>query len=327
MNGRLPFDRWFPAVSATLLLLFSLSSFARAEAPMAKAQAPGFYRMMLGNFEVTALCDGSIDVDVKLLKNTSEPEIRNLLARSFAGYPKMPTVVTAYLVNTGSKLLLVDSGMGKGEVPTLGELVNSMKASGYDPAQVDAVLITHLHGDHIGGLLDSTGKPVFPKAVVYAAREESDYWLSTTKAERAPAGPKRIFEMARKVSAPYLAEGRWKTFENGDTPFPGIKAIVVPGHTPGHTLFNVSSDGSSLLITGDTVHNMAIQFTRPDVAIDFDVDSKRAVKVRRALFRDVANHKTLIAGQHLPFPGIGHIRAEGKGSCTWVPIEYSPIVK
>lgn len=327
MNGRFPFDRRFLAAPTTLLLLFFLSSFVRAEAPMAKAQAPGFYRMMLGDFEVTALCDGFIDVDVKLLKNTSDPEIKSLLARSFAGYPKMPTVVNAYLINTGAKLVLVDTGMGKREAPTLGELVNSMKASGYDPAQVDAVLITHLHGDHIGGLLDSAGKPVFPKAVVYVAREENDYWLSAAEEEKAPAGPKRVFRMAREVSAPYLAEGSWRTFENGDMPFPGIKAIVVPGHTPGHTLFNVSSGGSSLLITGDTVHNMAIQFTHPGVAINFDVDSKRAVKVRRALFRDAANHKTLIAGQHLPFPGIGHIRAEGKGSYTWVPIEYSPIAK
>jgi glyoxylase-like metal-dependent hydrolase (beta-lactamase superfamily II) len=292
---------------------------------MVRTQAPGYYRMMLGQFEVTALYDGSVELDANLLKNAPEKEVQKLLSSMFAGYPKMQTSVNAYLINTGSKLVLVDAGAGKVFGPTLGKAIQNLKASGYDAAQVDAVMITHMHGDHVGGLLDAAGLPAFPNAVVYLSQAENDFWLSLASEEKAPAEYKKFFKMARDMAAPYIALGKWRTFGNGDAPVPGVKAVPIPGHTPGHTAYEISGGKESLLITGDMIHCMAVQLPRPDVAVDFDTDKKEAVSVRLALFKSAAERKALIAGMHLPFPGIGRIRADGKNVYTFVPVEYAPI--
>ncbi|HLA34360.1 MAG TPA: MBL fold metallo-hydrolase, partial [Rhodocyclaceae bacterium] len=150
------------AVAAIGALAFA--PIAEAGAPQLKTQVPGYYRQMVGAAEITALFDGTIDLDAKLLKNASPAEIQRLLARMFAAAPKLQTGVNAFLINTGSRLVLVDTGAAKLFGPTLGQVAANLKASGYEPSQVDAVLITHLHGDHMGGLIDGEGKPSFPNA-------------------------------------------------------------------------------------------------------------------------------------------------------------------
>jgi len=306
------------------LFLVGFSGNVSAEAPMAKYQAPGFYRMMLGQFEITALYDGFIDVDVNVMRNAPETEIRALLDRMSLAVSKMQTPVNAYLVNTGSKLILIDAGSGSAMGPTLGQIPKNLGAAGYSPDQVDCVLITHMHGDHVPGLLDSAGKPVFPKATVLVSKQENDYWLSSTEMGKAAPEWRKAFEVARTVSAAYSSLGKWSTFESGQL-FPGIKATVMPGHTPGHTIFEISSDNQSLMILGDTVHNMAVQFARPDVAFAFDTDSTKAIPVRKALFKQLAESKSLAAGMHLPFPGIGRVLPNGEGGYLWAPVEFSPI--
>ena len=313
-----------PAALAGILIFFGPVICLRAEAPAVGTQAPGYYRMMIGQFEVTALFDGSVDLDIKLLRNVSAAEIETLLARMFVGFPKMQTSVNAYLINTGSKLILIDAGGGKVLGAALGNILPNLQSAGYNPAQIDAVLITHMHGDHIGGLLDAEKNPAFPNAAVYVPKAESNHWLSAEEAAKASEGAQRTFKLAQIVSAPFIAQKKWQTFES-DTPlFPGVKPAAIPGHTPGHTAFEISSGNQSLLIIGDMVHSMAVQFSRPDVAIDFDVDPKKAVSVRNELFKSAAEGKTLIAGMHLPFPGIGRLRADGDNAYTWVPIQYSP---
>ena len=308
------------ALSCVLLLLGVLSA-VHAEAPMAKTQAPGYYRMMLGQFEITALYDGYTGLDRKLLHNAPETEIRSLLSRMFITSTQMETAVNAYLINTGSKLVLVDAGAARVFGPTLGNVLKNLRASGYDPSQVDAILITHLHGDHMGGLLDDTGKPAFIKATIYVSKAENNFYLSPAIAEKAPTDMQPYFKMARDIAAPYIALGKWKTFEDGNLPIPGIKAIAIPGHTPGHTAFEVSSGDLTLLIWGDLVHSMAVQFSNPDVSIDFDTDQKQAVATRKELFKSVAG-RTLVAGMHLPFPGIGRVQADGDNRYFWVPIQF-----
>ena len=317
-----------PAIFAALFLLV-LPSVLRAEALMVRTQAPGYYRLMLGQFEVTALLDGCVELDASLLRNASDAEIQTLLAGRFIDNPhKIPTSVNAYLINTGPKLILIDAGGGNLCGPAMGSLSQNLKASGYQPDQIDAVFITHLHPDHADGLLDPAGKPAFPKATVYVSKPESDYWLSTADPQEVPPEFRQHMEgaikLVRKVAAPYIAADRWKTFSGADLPIAGLRAVPIPGHTPGHTAYEVTSGDQSLLVIGDMVHCAAVQFPRPDVAVSFDSDPKQAVASREALFRRVAAAKTLIAGMHIPFPGLGHLRADGTNAYTWVPVEHSP---
>ena len=275
------------------------------------------------------MLDGIVDLDAALLKNISENGSRLILKRAMIDDPhKILTATNAYLINTGVKLVLVDAGGGTA-FPGLGHLLENLKASGYKPEDVDAVVITHLHPDHVGGLSDAKGKLVFAKAVVYVAKAENDYWLSASEPE-VPAAYKEHLKKARQqvrnIAKPYLDSNRWRTFEEGKLPILGVKAVAIPGHTPGHTAYEIQSGGQTLLIIGDMVHIGAVQFARPDAAVSFDSDSKLAVATREALFHRVADGKTFVADMHVAFPGIGRLRSDGKDTYTWVPIEYLPAV-
>ena len=305
--------------------LMGLAPLAQAEAPRVATQVPGYYRAQLGQFEITALFDGALELDTKLLRNASATDLQRLLSRMFVGNPKMQTAVNAYLINTGSNLVLVDAGAAKLFGPSLGYVLQNMKAAGYEPAQVDTVVITHLHGDHIGGLNDANGQPLFTKAKILVAQADSDFWLSQKIADAAPAEVQPFFKMARDSAAPYLAAGQWKTFTEGSVLVPGIQAVKAHGHTPGHTAYAVESSGQKLLIWGDLVHAHAVQFAKPGVSIEFDIDQKQAIATRRSILKAMAASKSLVAGMHLPFPGIGHVRADGKDRYSWVPIEFAPL--
>jgi glyoxylase-like metal-dependent hydrolase (beta-lactamase superfamily II) len=307
--------------------LINLASFVQAEAPKVQTQVPGYYRTQLGQFEITALYDGAIELDTKLLKNVKTTDLDRLLARMFVGNPKIQTAVNTYLINTGKNLVLVDTGAAKLFGPSLGFVVENMKASGYDPAQVDTVIITHLHPDHMGGLNDGGGQPLFTNANILVSQADNDFWLSEKVADAAPEAMEPFFKMARDSAAPYLTSGKWATFTDGSMLVPGIQAVKANGHTPGHTAYAVQSDGQKLLIWGDLVHAHAVQFARPSVSIEFDVDQKQAIATRRNIMLMAASNKFLVAGMHLPFPGIGHVRSEGKGSYSWVPIEFTPLAK
>ncbi|MCX7170141.1 MAG: MBL fold metallo-hydrolase [Proteobacteria bacterium] len=309
-------------LAVSLILALVPLAPACADAPLARTQVPGYYRTQLGQFEITALYDGNIDLDTKLLKNIDDNDLQRMLARMFVGNPKMQTAVNGYLINTGKHLVLVDTGAAKHFGPTLGFMLQNLKAAGYKPAQVDTVILTHLHPDHIGGLNDAKGQPVFPKATIYVAQADSDFWLSQQVADAAPAEVRPFFKMARDIAAPYLARKRWQPFNEGSILVPGIQAVKASGHTPGHTAYAVESAGQKLLIWGDLVHAHAVQFARPDVAIEFDIDPQQAVATRRAILQAMAESKSLVAGMHLPFPGIGHVRLDNEGSYSWVPAEF-----
>lgn len=315
--------RHFAAFAFALTMCFA--SVAQAEAPLVPTQVPGYYRMQLGRFEVTALYDGAIELDTQLLYDARPADLQRLLSRMFVGNPKMQTAVNAYLVNTGRNLVLVDTGAAKLFGPRLGYVLQNLKAAGYEPAQVDTVVITHLHGDHMGGLNDAEGRPLFAKAKILVSQTDNDFWLSQKVADAAPAQFQRFFKMARDVAAPYLASGQWQTFTDGAVLVPGMQAVKANGHTPGHTAYAVESDGQKLLIWGDLVHAHAVQFAKPGVSIEFDTDRKQAVATRRAIMKAMAASQSLVAGMHLPFPGIGHVRAEGKASYSWVPVEFAPL--
>lgn len=313
---------------AICLVVAGLMATARGEGPQVHRQAPGYYRMLLGQFEVTALLDGHLEIDTALLRNISESEIQSLLTRAFLNDPhKVPIASNAYLVNTGSQVILVDAGSGQAVTPQVGQLIENLRASGYTPEQVDVVLLTHLHADHFGGLLDAEGQPAFPKATVYLSQVEYDTWTSAAMAEEVPPEFRdyvvQIQKLVQRAADAY--QGHWKTFAGSELPVSGVTARPDPGHTPGHTAYEITSEGQSLLILGDTIHCAAVQFPRPDAAVMFDSDTAQAVTSRMDLFRRVAGGKTLLAGMHLAFPGLGRLRSEGPNSFAWVPLDFAPL--
>jgi glyoxylase-like metal-dependent hydrolase (beta-lactamase superfamily II) len=318
--------RWLRKGIAALagsLLMLSFSCVAQAGAPQVKTQAPGFYRMMLGDFEVTALFDGTLDLEPKkLLTNTTQAQVGKLLDRGFEK-DAVPTSVNGYLINTGSKLVLVDTGAGGLFGPTLGNLQANLKAAGYQPEQVDDVLITHMHGDHVGGLVQD-GKLVFPNATIHAGQEDADFWLNKANLEKASAEMKGFFQGAMASLNPYVEAGKFKGMKGGTELLSGIRAVPAHGHTPGHNIYVVESRGQKLVLWGDLMHVAAVQFAQPQITISFDVDSKPAAVERKKAYADAAKGRYLVGSAHLPFPGLGHVRAEGKGY-VWVPVDYQQV--
>lgn len=294
---------------------------SHAEAPQQKTQAPGYYRMMLGDFEITALSDGTVDLPVDQLLSGARPgQVQRALKRAYLGVP-LETSVNAYLINTGTRLVLIDTGAAGLFGPTLGKLSANLKAAGYLPEQVDEVYITHLHPDHVGGLL-ADGKAAFPNATLRFDQHDADFWLSNDRMTKAPDDAKGFFVGAMSAVKPYQEAGRLKTFSGTTELVPGVRAEPAPGHTPGHTFYVVESRGQKLVIWGDMMHVAAVQFPDPSVVIKFDVDSKAALPQRRKAFADAARQGYYVAIAHVSFPGIGRLRAEGKGY-AWVPVNYS----
>ncbi|QXI18832.1 MBL fold metallo-hydrolase [Pseudomonas hamedanensis] len=309
--------------AAALAVVLATSS-AMAQAPQVGTQAPGYFRLAVGDYEVTALFDGYNDLSPKLLQGMSQSQIRALLARRSIETSGVQTAFNAFLVNTGKQLILVDTGAGQCIGATAGQLSANMQAAGYKPEQVDTILLTHLHLDHVCGLVDAKKQPLFANATVYAAQAEADYWLDAAALAKASAGAKAFFQIAQDSTAPYVAAGRFKTFAAGQSPLPGlVEATLEAGHTPGSTTYRFTSQQQSIVFMGDLVHNLAVQFLHPEVSIGFDVNSQQAINSRQAVFSAAAASKTWVTAAHLPFPGIGHIAAEGK-HFQWVPVEYGP---
>ena len=309
------------ASRASLALVLAVSALAsQAAAPQLKNQAPGFYRMMLGDFEVTALSDGTLAFPVDtLLTHTTKAKVGEALAKNFETSPVQGSV-NAYLINTGAKLVLVDAGAAGLFGPTLGRLADNLKAAGYQPEQVDEIYLTHMHPDHVGGLM-AGDKLAFANAVVRADRREAEFWLSPTNLDKAPADAKDFFKGAAASLDPYVAAGRFKPFAGDTDLVPGIRAMAAPGHTPGHTVYVVESQGKKLVLWGDLMHVAAVQFSDPSVTIQFDVDGKAAAVQRKRAYAEAAKGGELIGAAHLSFPGLGHLRAEGKGY-RFVPVDY-----
>jgi glyoxylase-like metal-dependent hydrolase (beta-lactamase superfamily II) len=297
-----------------------LAGTAHAEAPQVKTQ-PGYYRMMLGDFEVTALSDGTVALPVDtLLTNTTKAHTTQVLAREHLAAP-LETSVNAYLINTGSELVLIDAGAGTLFGPTLGKLAASLKAAGYLPEQVDEVFLTHMHADHVGGLV-ADGKRVFTNATVRADQRDADFWLSKDNLDNAPADAKGFFQGAQASLLPYVAAGKFQPFSGNSELTHGIKVVETFGHTPGHTTYVVESKGQKLVLWGDLMHVAAVQFPEPAVTIAFDSDSKSAAVQRQRAYADAAKGGYVIGAAHLSFPGLGRLHADGKGY-RFAPVNYS----
>lgn len=297
------------------------SQMAGAAAPQLKTQAPGFYRMTLGDFEVTTILDGTMNLDVtSLLTNTTPGLVDALLTKQHLKSP-VETSVNTFLINTGSKLVLIDTGAGSLFGPTVGQFLTNLKAAGYSPEQIDEVCITHMHGDHLGGL-SKNGQRTFPNAVVHVDKADADYWLSKANMDKAPADGKGGFQSAMAAMKPYQDAGKFQPLAGASQVVPGIRTVAAHGHTPGHSLYSVESKGQKLVLWGDLLHVAAVQFPQPSVTIRFDSDSPAARTQREKALADAATQGYWVGIAHVPFPGIGHVNAEGKGY-VWTPVNYS----
>jgi len=312
-----------PSAAALAFAAFGLVTAARAAAPMAKTQAPGFYRFSVGSFEVTAISDGTVKLPMNKLLTSVKPEkVEAAFKRAYLA-PDDETSDNCYLVNTGTKLVLIDTGAAGLFGPTLGKLQANLKAAGYQPEQVDEIYITHIHPDHVGGLI-ANGAIAFPNATLRIDKADVDFWLDEAKMKAAPEASKGFFQGAMASVNPYVAAKKLSTFTGATELVPGVRAEPSHGHTPGHTTYIVESDGQKLELWGDLMHAAAVQFPDPSVTIQFDTDSKAAAAARKSAYADAAKKGYLVGITHVSFPGVGHLRAAANGKgYDWFPLNYS----
>jgi glyoxylase-like metal-dependent hydrolase (beta-lactamase superfamily II) len=316
------------AATTAALSLGLTPSEIRAAAPPAGKQAPSFYRYKVGDFEVTQIADGARTFPMPDQFVVNQKKDDALAAAEAAYIPKgqVTIVFNPMVVNTGSKLVVIDTGNGLGAFDqskgAVGQMNANMKAAGLDPAAVDIVVISHFHGDHIGGLKAADGKLVYPNAEIKVPAAEWAFWTDDANAAKANGFNKGQFPNVKKM-LDGLGDKVTK-YDAGKEVAPGITSIATPGHTPGHASFAVQSGSGKLLVQSD-VTNIPIFVDHPDWHIVFDNDPALAQSTRHKFFDMAAAEKALVAGYHFWFPSVGHIEKAGAGY-RLVPVTWNPSI-
>jgi glyoxylase-like metal-dependent hydrolase (beta-lactamase superfamily II) len=315
------------AVAASAATALSPLKPSFAAAPPAGKQAPSLYRYKVGSLECTQIADGIAQFPMAegFIKNATKEEINKALAAAYLPPDKMTVFFNPMVVNTGTKLVVIDTGYGpdvynqsKG---VRGQFVPNLMAAGYDPKAVDVVIISHFHPDHVNGLVGPTGGSAFPNAEIMVPAAESAYWMDDGNMSQAKGGLADAFKNNRRVMGAVAKQ--ITKYEWNKEIAPGITAIPTVGHTPGHTSFVLSSGGSKLLVQSDVTNNPFLFVRNPGWHVAYDMDGNKAEDTRRKFYDMAAAEKALIAGFHFPFPSLGYVEKRGTGF-ELVPLSWMP---
>lgn len=294
--------------------------------PMADEQVPAAYRFKVGGFECTVISDGPLKLGTftaELFKGISQERIDEIVAANFLDKNDLTVDQNALVVNTGSKLVLIDTGMGFRKIygPRTGHLLANLRGAGIDPASIDVVALSHAHPDHVWGLVGEDGKPNFANAQIHIAQADLEYWTDEAKLSDAALG--HYIGPIRDALLPL--RDRIAFLKDGQEVMTGMQALSTPGHTVGHASFVISSQGSSIVYIGDLAHRPLLQMENPCAEFARDTDPKQGVSSRLRMFDMVANGKIPIIAYHFPWPGIGHVAKNGD-KYRYVAIEMQTVL-
>lgn len=286
------------------------------------SQPSGLYHLAIGDILVTAVNDGTFQASFDLIAGIERAECERIERAAFRPIPPKMTM-NAFLLQLADRLVLIDCGCGTSMGPTLGMVCRNLAGMGVTPADIDTILVTHMHPDHVNGLVDGNNEAVFPNAELLVNEKELGFFLDPDSPSRSPDGePQDFFPNFRRVSKPYM--GRIRTIKDGPV-LPGVTAITQPGHTPGQTGWIVESGGDAVMIWGDVVHMPNLQFTAPEAGTTLDIDREQAVATRRRTLDMVSADRLRVAGIHMDFPAFGHVERRGSGY-AFVPELWRAVV-
>ncbi len=294
---------------------------SEAAAPMATSQAPGFYRYKIGDLQVTAINDGFFKRPLDgLIRNAEVSAVQKSLEEAGRPTDGLTIPFTTLVVNDGKKLTLIDTGNGNSGAPTSGTWMSNFRAAGFAPEQVDAIVISHFHGDHINGLRLKEGAAVFTNAEIHVPEPEWAFWMDDSKMAAAPDAMKGAFQNVRRVFEPLKAG--IKQYKPGAEVVTGVNSIAAHGHTPGHCTFVI---GGKLLALSDTANHPDLFVRNPSWQLVFDMDGAASEATRRKMLDMAIADKLQVAFYHAPFPATGNIVKDGSGY-RMLPVAWSPAV-
>src|ERR1700704_470201 len=292
---------------------------ARGAAPPAGKQVAGFYRYKVGDIEITVVTDGvnRFKLPDDMVSNVKRDEVQAALSAAHVEPGMFYNPYNPVVVNTGSKLVLIDTGVGEAANNTskgqIGQLLTNLAAAGYDPKAFDAVIISHYHGDHVNGLLKADNSLAFPNAEILVPAKEHKFWMDDGEMSRAPKGRMEgLFKNNRRVFAGEVMK-RLRTYEEGRDVVPGITAVGTHGHSWGHNSHIVASGSSKVYVQADVTHVPFLFVRNPGWHPMNDQDRGRAGAPRRKVYDMLVAEKMLVQGFHYPFPALAHVEKTASG--------------
>jgi len=290
--------------------------------PSGPVTEPDIFSFKMGDAEAFVIHDGFLSlpaIQPMFVPEAKPAELQELLKKKFLPTDSFSVSLNVLVIKESAGVSLFDSGAGNSFGSAMGKLIRGLGKIGVTPGEVKTIFVTHGHGDHIGGFVNDANQPVFTGAKIIVPKHEVEFWTSenpdlsgmrTTPETRTQtaAGAKKIFDAIKSQLV---------LKEPGEVA-PWVELVSAPGHTPGHAMYRITRGSDKVLVIGDIVHVFAAQFPHPEWTMAYDVNPSLAVETRRKAFKQLATDRTMVLGYHMPFPGLGHVRADGK-AFEWVP--------